>query len=315
MRLTEFGDRMKRRTSSELSHASYDCRNVIPSKRCVSSRDIGWKSLLVDVHSDLKWHSAYSGVITPDPRIGVSLSGNYITHYHSRGFWRNDIFQPGTTTVLRSEESRRFRFTPLAGGECEFALVYFPLDELASAADHFRRPGQSASVPIYNQAKTHDPTIYEVTRTLIRAMEAGAPDIYAQSVSAWLATHVVFTTGSSFSSDDNRRSGDLSDARLRRVIEYMSTHFGEQISLEQLAQEADVTKYHFTRLFRRKVGVSPIRCLSQIRLEAARDLLITTDLRIRDIARVCGFTAPSHFSTAFAARYGKTPEKFREAHA
>ena len=306
---------MARETTFELSQSSYECRNVIPSEKCISSRDIGWKSLLVDVHSSLKWHSAYSGVITSDPRIGVSLSGNYITHYHSRGFSRNDIFRPGTTTVLRSEESRRFRFTPLAGGECEFALIYFPLDELASAADHFRRPGQSTSVPFYNQAKTQDHTIYEVTRALTAAMEGGAPDIYAQSVSAWLATHVVFTMGSLSRSDDDRKPGDLSDARLRRVIDFMSANFGEQITLEQLAQEAGVTKYHFTRLFRGKVGVSPIRYLSQIRLEAARDLLITTNLRIRDIAHACGFTAPSHFSTAFAARYGKPPDKFREAHA
>ena len=313
--MRELGDRMTRGAAHELSQASYDCRNVIPSGKRVSSRDIGWKSLLVDVHSSLKWHSAYDGVITPDPRIGVSLSGNYITHYHSRRFWRNDIFRPGTTTVLRSEDSRRFRFTPLAGGECAFALIYFPLDELASAADHFRRPGQSTSIPFYNQVKTHDQTIYEVTRALIAAMEVGVPDIYAQSASAWLATHVIFSTGSQFRPDDHRSAGDFSDARLRRVIDYMSANFGDQISLEQLAQEAGLSKYHFTRLFRRKVGVSPIRYLSHMRLEAARDLLITTNLRVRDIAHICGFTAPSHFSTAFAARYGKTPDKFREAHA
>ncbi len=315
MRIIEFGDRMTRRMSPELSSASYDCRNVIPPKKCMSSRDIGWTSLLVDVHSNLTWHSAYAGVITPDPRIGVSLSGDYITHYYSRGFWRNDVFRPGTTTVLRSEESRRFRFTPLAGGDCEFALIYFPLNELASAVDHFRRPGQRASVPFYNQALAHDRTIYQVTRAVIAAMEIVAPDFYAQSVCAWLASHVALSTGPLFRSDDERSAGDLSDARLKRVIEYMSTNFGEQISLEQLAHEAGISKYHFVRLFRRKVGVTPVRHLSQIRLEAARDLLITTNLRIRDVARICGFIAPSHFSTAFAARYGKTPDKFREAHA
>jgi AraC family transcriptional regulator len=306
---------MKQIINAGLSRESFDCRNVIPSQACVSSRDFGWTSLLVDVHSRLTWHNSYAGVITPDPRIGVSLSGHYITHYHSKGVGRNDVFKPGTTTVLRSDETRRFRFTPLGEKDCEFALIYFPLAELALAADHFRRPGQRSAVPFYNQAVAQDRTIYQLTRAIIRAMTAGAPDLYAQSAGAFLASHVVFAGGLQSANDDERSGGQLTDGRLARVMEFMSANFGQQISLDQLADESGISKYHFTRLFQRKAGATPMRYLSQIRLEAARDLLVTTNMRIGDVASVCGFTTPSHFSTAFSARYGTSPEKFRQAHA
>lgn len=42
------------------------CKSIIPSKRCASSRDIGWISLLVDIHSGMEWSRPYSAVTTLD---------------------------------------------------------------------------------------------------------------------------------------------------------------------------------------------------------------------------------------------------------
>ena len=100
-------------------------------------------------------------------------------------------------------------------------------------------------------------------------------------------------------------------ARLARVIEFMSAHFDKRLTLDQLASEACVSRFHFARLFRSKVGQSPFGFLSGIRLEAARRMLVTSDLSAAEIGAACGYRAPSHFSAAFSAKHGLSPTAFR----
>jgi AraC family transcriptional regulator len=302
---------MTPKTRPSVSEASLRCRSEIPSRRCVSSRDLGWSSLLLDVHSGMNWDRAYTAVTTLDPRIGVHFLGNYFIHFRSRGAWRKDVYRPGTTTVLRSDDERGFRFAPFQDDVCEFANIYLPLEQLAETVDHLRRPGQRVSVPSFNQVQFQDRAITEVTRAVMRAMDAGADELYAQTVSAWLSVHILVQERSFGLGEDTRNGGDISDKRLRRVIEFMSVHYAEQITLEQLAAEAGISKYHFTRLFHQKLGKTPFRFLTEIRLTAARKMLIATDLRVNEIALACGYTAASYFTIAFTARYGVSPLKFR----
>lgn len=301
-------------TRSAVSDASLRCRDEIPSRRCVSSRDLGWTSLLVDVHTGMNWDRAYTAVTTLDPRIGVHFSGSYFIHFRSRGGWRQDAYRPGTTTVLRSDDERGFRFAPIRDDVCDFANIYLPLGQLAQTVDHLQRPGQRLAIPSFNQVQFHDRAITEVTRAVMRAMEVGADALYADTVGAWLAAHILIQERSFGLGEDTRRTGDISDRRLRRVIEFMSVHYPEQITLEQLAAEAGISKYHFTRLFREKVGKTPFRHLNETRLAAARTMLVTTDLRVSEIALACGFAAASHFTTAFTTRYGTAPLAFRNTH-
>jgi len=289
-----------------VSAASLACRGVIPSKRTTSSRSLGWTSLLVDVHAGIAWNQTYHANVTLDPRVGVSLRGQYLSHYYARGTWRPDVFSPGTTTVLRSEEQRRFRFSPLQGSECEFALIYVPLGQLEEMAEHVRRPGQRARAPWFNQLLAQDPETPRVARALIAAMRGGADELYASTVSAWLATHVLVRRH-----DEDRASGELSDRRLRRVLDLVAVHFAERLTLERLAAEAGISKFHFARLFREQMGVTPYRYVMETRLAAARTILETTDLEVAAVALRCGYLTVAHFSSAFSARFGRSPSAAR----
>jgi AraC family transcriptional regulator len=259
----------------------------------------------------MMWNRQFNSVPTLDPRISVSLSGRWLVNFSSRGAQHTDVSEPGTTTVIRMEGDRRFRLVPLTGADCHFALIYLPLSQLAETVEHLRRPGQRSRIPTFNRLQGQDRAISQVTRALIIAMERGASELYAETVSAWLATHLLIQNGSSALHEDNRCAGNISDVRLRRVVEFMYVHFGEQLSLDRLAAEAGISRYHFTRLFREKVGQTPYRFLSEIRLAAAAKMLVTTNLRIGDIAMLSGYTAASHFTTSFTARYGTSPMAFR----
>ncbi len=81
--------------------------------------------------------------------------------------------------------------------------------------------------------------------------------------------------------------------------------------MNRLAEEAGVSPFHFVRLFREAMGVTPRRYLTKTRMEAAASLLADTDLSILDIALECGYQSQSHFSTAFQQHFSCPPSRYR----
>jgi AraC family transcriptional regulator len=253
----------------------------------------------------------YSSIPTADQIVGVALSGHYVSEMFRNGQWRRSTYHPGSICIHQPVESVRYRFPRPEPNHANFttAMLYLPQMQMSAAVDHFRRAGQRVFGLSANVGR--DPAITQMTSALLRATLDKVDDLYAETAAAWLAVYLVSRYGSVAGMDDRRTGGTLSDARLARVIEFMSVHFDKPLTLDQLASEACVSRFHFARLFRRKVGQSPFRFLSGIRLEAARRMLITSDLSSAEIGAACGYRAPSHFSAAFSARYGLSPTAFR----
>ena len=91
---------------------------------------------------------------------------------------------------------------------------------------------------------------------------------------------------------------------------YMDAHFAEDVSLDDLARLANLSPFHFVRVFRRAVGAPPHAYLMNARLRAARALL-ATDRRLADIAQDTGFTDQAHLTNAFRRFTGLTPGRYR----
>ncbi len=81
--------------------------------------------------------------------------------------------------------------------------------------------------------------------------------------------------------------------------------------LDQLAALAGCSRAQLCRRFRRLVGMSPIQYVLQLRLETARELMLSTERDIESIAQDCGFSDRYHLSRAFSARYGMGPATCR----
>jgi AraC family transcriptional regulator len=102
--------------------------------------------------------------------------------------------------------------------------------------------------------------------------------------------------------------------RFARVLDYIESHLGEELSVERLSREADLSKFHFHRQFSAYVGVSVSRYVQTLRLRrASRRLVFEPDSKIIDIALEAGFENPESFSRAFKREYGRTPSQFRNA--
>jgi AraC family transcriptional regulator len=99
--------------------------------------------------------------------------------------------------------------------------------------------------------------------------------------------------------------------RLSRAMDVLRSGFCGEISLDQLAAEASLSKYHFLRLFRAAYGLSPYQYIQHLRIAKARVLLADSILSITDLAGQLGFENSQSFSRLFYQRMGLSPTQFR----
>ena len=101
---------------------------------------------------------------------------------------------------------------------------------------------------------------------------------------------------------------DTDDERMEQVV---MAAVAENLSLEELADRCYVSVSTFKRRFRRRFSLSPHRWFILRRLDLAYRIIMATDLAVTDVARLCGFTNPSHFISAFKRHYATTPSALR----
>ena len=101
-------------------------------------------------------------------------------------------------------------------------------------------------------------------------------------------------------------------ATIENAKEYILEHFSTDISLHQLAQHCHVSPFHFSRIFKSIMNVSPHQYLADIRLNHARVLLGATGQPVTDIAFACGYNSIEHFATAYRRKFKTNPTRYRK---
>ena len=106
----------------------------------------------------------------------------------------------------------------------------------------------------------------------------------------------------------------LSHVGIKRAVEFIQQqHHSATLDLEQAAAEACLSKYHFSRLFHRMVGISYQDYLTQIRIENAEQLLEQTPyLSLTRIAVRVGFGSLRNFEGQFKKVTGQSPSEYRQ---
>ncbi|REE66637.1 AraC-like DNA-binding protein [Paenibacillus taihuensis] len=97
--------------------------------------------------------------------------------------------------------------------------------------------------------------------------------------------------------------------KAKRIIE---ENYSAPLTLDTLAEETYLNKYHLAHLFKEMVGVSPIQFLIYCRIEAAKRYLRTTGLQVKEIAEIVGYQSEPSFYNVFMKVSGMTPKKYRE---
>lgn len=93
---------------------------------------------------------------------------------------------------------------------------------------------------------------------------------------------------------------------------YIQNNFNQDISLDDVSREVNVSPYYFSKLFKEKTGEGFVEYLTNIRIEKAKILLAETDSSMREICQMIGYTDPNYFSRAFKKNVGVTPTEYKE---
>ena len=105
--------------------------------------------------------------------------------------------------------------------------------------------------------------------------------------------------------------GGLAPRALRRVREYIDAHIEKRISVEALANLANLSVCYFVRAFKQSAGVTPHDYLIRRRVERAMELLSGTEMSLSEIALAAGFADQSHCARRFRQHVGMSPRDYR----
>jgi AraC family transcriptional regulator len=144
------------------------------------------------------------------------------------------------------------------------------------------------------------------------ASERGACRLLVRAIAETLAIHIAQNYSVVSDSTVTSRSGwGLPGFKLRKIADFMLSNLGAGFSLTRLAAEADMSEFHFSRMFKRTTGKSPSQYFIGLKMEKAQALLRETRKDVIEIAFEVGYSNPSHFAQVFRRETGRSPSEYR----
>ena len=114
-----------------------------------------------------------------------------------------------------------------------------------------------------------------------------------------------------FESKKENKDSQQKDRMIVSITKYLQNHLQEEVSLNVLAQEFHLNAQYISQLFKSEIGVGFLTYLTNIRIEHAKKLLLSTDDAISDISDQCGYNDYRVFTKVFKKKEGITPSQFR----
>ncbi|SDR63219.1 transcriptional regulator, AraC family [Rhizobiales bacterium GAS113] len=208
-----------------------------------------------------------------------------------------DLTPEGFTGSWEDEEPASFLLIDLAPALVEQAAAGIGL-----------KPGKLGMEP---QAQLRDARMQHIAFALKAELEADEPNgrLYLEGLGLALSASLVARYASA--RDGLRDSQTLSPSRMRRVVDYVESHIEEDLSLQRLAEVAELSLSHFKTLFRRSAGRPVHRYVIERRVERARTLLRQGQLPLAQVAAAAGFAHQSHMARHIRRQLGAAPSEFR----
>ncbi|MBF2004066.1 MAG: helix-turn-helix transcriptional regulator [Chlorogloeopsis fritschii C42_A2020_084] len=171
----------------------------------------------------------------------------------------------------------------------------------------------AAHVEVFNYFAVADLQIQHISHLLLTELESEklGNRLYAESLANALAVHLI-REYSSVDKIARQYSGGLSKSKLQRAIAYIQEHLDQDISLDEIAAEVNLSSYHFARLFKQSTGSAPHQYQIRCRVERAKELLQQGDMAIADIATYVGFYDQSHLNRHFKRIVGVSPKVIQQ---
>lgn len=232
-----------------------------------------------------------------------NLAQQFISSYcmivvkHGEGHLRIDLetfrMQPDTVHILMPGETVGF----CDGQKSELYLIVFDIQGDTS--------DDEVNFPLMGELRVHiEGTLTQLCDQLFACCrsESAVERFRGQSLFLelmhWVMTHI--------------RQNPKSDSRaaMDRTKSYIEAHFRESMTIEQLARMAEISPKYYVSLFKKTYGKTAIDYLTEVRVNMAKQLMLQTDVRLKDVAYQVGYNDEFYFSRMFKKEVGVSPTEY-----
>jgi len=215
---------------------------------------------------------------------------------------------PGKICLL-PEDHRSHWYIPQ---KLEMFHLYFDAVKIKSTAQKIldRDPRQ---VDLQDLTFEADPYAENILKTIILPLDWSerANRLALSSAVDLFLVHILQNYAHT-SSDLPAVKGGLPPYISKRLDDHLNTHFGEAISIDDLAILAGYSSYHFARMFKESFALPPHQYLNSIRIEKAKEMLKTGRMTVAEVSLACGYSSQAHFATRFKKETTLTPRQFQQ---
>ena len=244
--------------------------------------------------------------------FGPTSKQHYLFHYIISG--SGHFYDTKGQRVHRLNAGQGFLISPdmICSYEADekdpWTYIWVEFDGLKT--EHFlRQAGLSRQQPIFSQKSA--PTLSPVYREMTAILENH------QAKSTLIIGHLylfVYALMEESLTRSDSKHDEIKEFYIREAINFIERNFEKPISVDDLAQQCNLNRHYFSRLFKEQVNISPQQFIIQYRLSEACELLKNTNKTLQEIAEAVGYSNQFNFSTAFKRHYQQSPTKWRREH-
>lgn len=235
-------------------------------------------------------------------RLIINLGGAVRFGWRSGGRTHEAILPAGGFCLQSDGETN----TPFWQDELTVAAIALTPDFITNILSNCA----PAAVDTFAERRcVQDKLVYNYARALSSELASPGEPLYAETLCLAFTLHLLSNHSYNVKKPLIPKA-KLSSKQLADVIEAARLQLGTDLSLSQLAEVAQVSEFHFSRLFKNTTGMAPHQFVLRLRLERALSLIKTGQLSLSGVAVAAGFFDQAHFSNVFKRAFGMTPRAF-----
>ncbi|MFI3312545.1 MAG: AraC family transcriptional regulator [Eubacteriales bacterium] len=250
-----------------------------------------------DFHAGRDYYTTREGL--DSYLIKLTLAGRGTLHYENREY----SLKPGNFFWINCQNHQSYH-TDRTEGNWRVIWVHFWGEQAKVYYDIFREANQNS--PVGHLTAQAQMVLFQ----LLTLYGGESRDLTTDVAGSALLCQLF---SQSIASVSAQQKPALAPAVVGELKLHLMEHYAEKITLDGLAVQFAVSKYHMQRLFKAHMGQTPAQFLLDFRMAKAKELLRTTNLPIGEVAYDVGMENVSHFISTFRKNVGTPPQKFRQS--
>ncbi|MFB6341101.1 helix-turn-helix domain-containing protein [Saccharicrinis sp. FJH2] len=228
---------------------------------------------------------------------------NYITEGSGIIETRHGTFPiiPGTIIVIRPGEWHRYRPSKETGWKEHYVGFQGEYADHIFSNGFFHDSKPVIHIGFQDQILKSFYSIFDV----VRDEKAGYQQVASGILIQLLGSIISCVKNKDFEGKDIER-------KIRKARLYFRDNLNKNIDVEELAAELNIGYSYFRRMFKKFTGISPVQYHLMLRLQRAKDLLVSTDMSVKEIALGLGFQSIFYFTRIFKKKMGVPPTDLRK---